>query len=80
QYTRSICINGELSLLMLCENVKKHIPEAEFIMLNTDGIEVRIPKSKYNDYFKACKEWEDITKLILEHGQYKKMVIADCNN
>lgn len=79
-FTRAICLNGELSLLMLCEFIKRKIPEARFIMLNTDGCETIIPRSKKDLYFEACAEWEKITKLVLEHGQYEKMVINDCNN
>ena len=80
QFTRTICINGELSLLMLCEMVKSKIPEAEFLMLNTDGLEVRVPREKKDLYYEACIEWEAITKLNLEHAQYTKMVIRDVNN
>jgi len=79
-FTRAICINGELSLLMLCEMVKKAIPSAQFIMLNTDGLEVKIPRDMLDTYHKVCGEWEKITKLILEHGQYKSMYIIDVNN
>lgn len=79
-FTRAICINGELSLLMLCEMVKKAIPEAQFIMLNTDGIEVKVPRSKHELYLQVCAEWEEITKLQLEHGRYSKMFIIDVNN
>jgi hypothetical protein len=34
-------------------------------------------KDKYLD---ICKEWEQMTKLQLEHGEYSKMILGDVNN
>lgn len=79
-FTRAICINGQLLLLKLAEMVKEQIPSAKFIMMNTDGLEVLVPKEYESIYFKVCEKWEKLTKLVLEHGQYKKMVIRDVNN
>lgn len=79
-YTRATCLNGELSLLMLCEALKMKIPKIQFIMLNTDGLEALIPREDKDKYMEACAEWEQVTKLVLEHAQYSKMVISDCNN
>lgn len=80
QFTRSICINGQLSLLMLMEYIKDVIPNVEFVMANTDGVEALIDKKDKETYLEACKKWEETTKLELEHGEYKAMYIRDCNN
>ena len=80
QFTRAICINGQLSLLMLAEELILQIPECQFVMLNTDGMEVIIPESKKDLYNNICKQWEKVTKLTLEFGEYEKLAIRDVNN
>jgi hypothetical protein len=63
QFTRAICINGQLSLLMLADMIKEKIPNVQFVMMNTDGIEVMIDESDRPLYESICKEWEKITNL-----------------
>ena len=64
-----IRINGQLLLLMLTE--KLIAIGAKPIQLNTDGIFCRIPKNKYDEATKVCKEWESLTGLILEEDRFK---------
>lgn len=78
--TLAICINGQLLLSMLLEEMLIQIPECKTIMMNTDGFEVIIPKKHENLYNQICKEWEQLTKLELEFVDYKKMIISDVNN
>ena len=75
-----ITINGQLLLTMLLEKICQNIHEAEPIMLNTDGLEIRIPKNKEGLYIDLCKEWQQLTKLELEHEKYNKLFAFDCNN
>jgi len=75
-----ITINGQLSLMMLYEQVMERIPEAVALLQNTDGIETIIPKKDYDLYMQICKEWEETTNLNLEHEEYQKLVLADVNN
>lgn len=56
------------------------IPEAQPLMLNTDGLEMMIPEEKVHLYHQVCKEWEKLTQLSLEHDEYTKMIIRDVNN
>lgn len=56
------------------------IPEAQPLMLNTDGFEMMIPETKVDVYLKVCEIWEKMTQLSLEHDQYSKMIIRDVNN
>jgi len=49
-------------------------------MQNTDGLEMMIPANKRDLYFSICKQWEEMTKLQLEHDQYQKLILADVNN
>lgn len=76
----SITIGGQLSLCMLLEMLCENIPDAEPIMMNTDGFELIIPEIHKEKYFHICKEWEKITQLNLEHDEYSKLFAFDCNN
>ena len=80
EFTLKITINGQLSLLMLYDMLMTAIPAAEPIMLNTDGLEMRIPINHKERYLEVCAEWEKITKLSLEHDTYMKIVLRDVNN
>lgn len=80
EFTMRITINGQLSLAMLYEMITERIPGAIPLMQNTDGLETVIPR-KYQDlYMEICAEWEQITKLQLEHDTYQKIIIGDVNN
>jgi hypothetical protein len=80
EYTMRITSNGQLTLTMLytmlCERVKGAIP----LMQNTDGVEIMIPETEVDNYLAVCKEWEDLTKLQLEHDEYQKLFIPDVNS
>jgi hypothetical protein len=75
-----ITINGQLTLMMLYEQIMERIPGAISLLHNTDGVETIIPRKYYDEYMLICKEWEDITNLSLEHDQYQKLVLGDVNN
>ena len=68
-----ITVNGQLSLLMLYEMLMERIPDAAGLLLNTDGVEIRIPRKYKDEYLSICKEWEEITQLNLEHDTYQKI-------
>lgn len=78
--TLSICINGQLLLTMLMEDILLQIPEAQLIMMNTDGFEVKIPKDFVTIYHNICDKWQKLTQLELEFVDYQKMIISDVNN
>lgn len=79
QFGMQITINGQLLLTKLCEMLSQRIPGAIPLMLNTDGLETLIPR-KYQDlYYEICKEWQEATKLELEHDTYQKVILPDVN-
>lgn len=80
QFGMQITINGQLLLTMLYEMLSDAIPESIPLMQNTDGLEMMIPVKHKDKYMEVCAEWEKITKLQLEHDQYKKLILADVNN
>lgn len=75
-----ITINGQLLLSMLLEMLCERIPDSKPVMMNTDGIEIMIPREHEELYMQICKEWEQITKLRLEFDEYKKIFAYDVNN
>ena len=75
-----ITINGQLTLMMLYEQIMERIPGAVALLQNTDGVETLIPREYVDDYMGICKEWEEKTNLNLEHDEYQKLVLADVNN
>tara|TARA_R100000951_G_scaffold43234_1_gene36361 strand:+ start:3329 stop:5323 length:1995 start_codon:yes stop_codon:yes gene_type:complete len=75
-----ITINGQLTLMMLYEQIMERIPGAVPLLQNTDGVETLIPRSYVEEYMLICKEWEETTNLNLEHDEYQKLVLADVNN
>ena len=75
-----ITINGQLTLMMLYEQIMERIPGAVALLQNTDGVETIIPREHVDLYMEICKEWEDQTSLNLEHDKYQKLVLADVNN
>lgn len=72
-------VNGQLSKTMLAEMLMA-IPGAKLLMLNTDGLEIMIPRKYVILYKFLCKKWEEITNLELEHDEYQKLVIDSVNH
>jgi DNA polymerase elongation subunit (family B) len=79
QYTMTITINGQLSLCLLADKLMD-IDDLEIIQVNTDGITVRMPRDKHDEYITICDAWQRQVGLQLEYAEYSKMFIKDCNN
>jgi len=78
-YTMKITINGELSLCLLIEKLLD-IDGTLMVGANTDGITVALKRDKEDEYYAACKEWENQVQLQLEFVDYSKMLIKNVNN
>lgn len=76
KFTMQITINGQLFISMLSEEIS-NINNLTVLQVNTDGITVRIPKNKREEFIDICKRWEEITKYTLEYTNYQIMVIRD---
>lgn len=76
-YTLKTTINGQLLLTMLAEALSEL---GRLLMINTDGLTIRIPKTKLDELNEICQSWENMTGLTLEHNQYTKMIMRDVNN
>lgn len=79
KYTMRITVNGQLLLSMLAERIAD-IQDLIMLQANTDGITVKIPKNKEEEFLRICKEWEEEIGYTLEYAKYKKMIIRDVNN
>lgn len=79
QCTMAITVNGQLSLCMLYEELRK-IPALELIQVNTDGLTVRLPRDSVDQLYDVKAAWELLTGLDLEEARYEFMHIRDVNN
>lgn len=66
-----IRINGQLLLLMLAEKLTQI--GCRIVQANTDGLFVLLKKDVYSKVNSICREWEQLTKLILEEDRFKAM-------
>lgn len=66
-----IRINGQLLLLMLAEKLTQL--GCRIVQANTDGLFVLLKKDVYSKVNKVCRDWEQLTKLILEEERFKAM-------
>ncbi|WP_282804258.1 DNA polymerase domain-containing protein [Clostridium tetani] len=77
----NVCINGQLMLLDLIENVIEGVPGVKLIQSNTDGVMWKLEnKSDIETYKKICNEWCNRTRMTLDHDHIKKVVQKDVNN
>lgn len=73
QANAGICINGQLKIAMLIEDMEA--VGFECIMSNTDGITLLVPSDRYDEFQAIYKTWEKLTSLKMEETEYEKMVI-----
>ena len=66
-----IRINGQLLLLMLAEKLTQI--GCRIVQANTDGLFVIVKKDRIIDYQQVCKDWEKLTKLVLEEDRFEAM-------
>lgn len=77
--TLSVCINGELFLLMLIEAIETRT-NCIVVYSNTDGITVKTPKSEVDKLRAIVQAWEQYTGFQMEENRYKRMILKDVNN
>lgn len=78
-FQMAITVNGQLILSMLCEQVS-NIDGVRVVMVNTDGIELIVPKNKKREVYEICLGIENLTQLQLEYDVYDKLFTRDINN
>lgn len=80
KYFLTITINCQLSIVMLADLALTHIPGARLMMINTDGLEVTIPKKYQDKYNKIKAWWMKHNGYNLEGKTYDRMFIKNVNN
>jgi len=78
-YTLKITLNGQLLLAMLCEKITE-TGIGQVLMVNTDGIEVKLHIGDVERLRVIVKSWEKMTNLILEEDTYQHLWVRDVNN
>lgn len=73
-----ICINGQLMLVSLAEQIAD--ANIEIIQINTDGILVKCPRNKRDTLDNLCRAWEKLTMLKLDYDFFDIIAQRDVNN
>lgn len=76
--TLQTCITGELSLLMLIESLE--LADIPVIMANTDGITVKIKRTKLEEMRGITKAWEELTQYKLEETEFEFIAFSTVND
>lgn len=76
---RGTCITGQLLISELTERIY-NIGDVELIQLNTDGLMVKLPKNKLDEYYKVSEEFSKKCGIGLEYDKVFKIVQRDVNN
>jgi len=78
QLTMFTTITGELSLMMLIENYE--LAGINIISANTDGVTIKIHKSKLHEMMKVNERWCKLTGYELERSDYSKIIFSTVND
>lgn len=76
--TYTVTFNGQLSLLMLVEDLELH--GIHCISANTDGIVCRFKPEQLSIYTDCCERWQKRTDFVLEFTDYERYLRNDVNN
>lgn len=73
-----VTVNGQLLLLMLCESLE--LAGIKVISANTDGIVIKVPARKKQEYDEILEEWSRTTGFELDSEIYDSYICRDVNN
>lgn len=73
-----VTINGQLMILMLCEELE--LNGIEVISANTDGIVVKLYKKDKDKFEEIANRWKATTGLDADSEEYKCYINKDINN
>lgn len=76
--TLKTTINGQLILLMLCEELE--LNGIEVVSANTDGIVIKLYKTKVDTYLKIIRDFQLKTRLSFDSEEYLAYIDRDVNN
>ena len=76
---RGTCITGQLLISELTERIYG-IGDVELVQLNTDGLMVKLPEDKLDEYYKVSEYFSKKCGIGLEYDKIYKIVQRDVNN
>lgn len=76
--TLIVTINGQLMIMMLCEELE--LNDIEVMSANTDGIVVKLYKNHKDKFDEITKNWMERTKLSADSEEYFMYINRDINN
>lgn len=77
---REVCINGQLMILQLIEDVCETLPMTQLVQSNTDGIVFKVHNDDWKQFDKIVKVWEQRTRLNMEYDYTNAIYQRDVNN
>lgn len=73
---REVCINGQLLLLQLMEDLK----DFKCQQANTDGLIYKVKKREFDQFDRIIKAWERRSRLTMEYDFITEIYQRDVNN
>lgn len=73
-----VTINGQLFILMLCEELE--LNNIEVVSANTDGIVVKVYKRDKEKFDEIANHWQEYTQLSADSQLYLSYIDRDINN
>lgn len=77
---KSVCVDGQISLISLILELEKQIKSFVLIQSNTDGIMFSIDEENYAYCVSVIKDFENKTGFIMEEDRISKVCQRDVNN
>ena len=77
---REVCINGQLMILQLIEDVCETLPGTQLINSNTDGVVFKVKNEDWDTFDKIVKAWEQRTRMTMEYDYTTALYQRDVNN
>ena len=77
---REVCINGQLMILQLIEDVCETLPKTQLVNSNTDGVVFKVKNEDWDTFDKIVKAWEQRTRMTMEYDYTTALYQRDVNN
>lgn len=77
---REVCINGQLMILQLIEDVCETLTRTQLVQSNTDGVVFKVHNDDWDQFDKIVKAWEKRTRLNMEYDYTNAIYQRDVNN
>ena len=76
--TLEVTINGQLMILMLCEQLM--LAGIQVLSANTDGLMIRLRNDQVVLYNNLLEQWESYNKLKMDSEEFNCLIAANVNN